>query len=207
MWEYSERVKVKTNFCPECMDENIKVSFEEKLLERKDGWSQVKYMTPVISCRSCGQVSDAPEHKDASYDAACIAMGGLPPMEIRRIRKELGFTSAEKFADLLGVGKATVKRWEARISFPDRNQIRLINILCTVGSEKFIEFSDIQRLFKGGKIKSAVQDDGFQNTDTKVIDLDGYRKTFSSSAGKMSDNSLYGELGRQALFKDRMIGS
>lgn len=206
MFEYSEKVKVKTKYCPECMDENIKVDYEWKELEEKEGWHLVRYMTPVISCQTCGKVSDAPEHKDASYDAASIAMGGLPPMEIKRIRKELGFTSAEKFAAILGVGKATVKRWEARISFPDKNQMRLINILCTVGAEQFAKFSDIQSLFMGSKIKAMNPENEKGKRQNKIINLDSYRKIFSVSAGDVSESGIHKKLELQDAFRKRMVG-
>lgn len=199
MFEYNEKVNVKTRFCPECMDENINIEHRLHNLELKDGWSEVKYFMPVISCNACGLVSDAPEGADATHDAACVAMGVLPPMEIKRIRKDLGFSSAEKFATFLGVGKATVKRWEARISFPDRNQIKLINILKLVGIERFEQFSSIEALLEGGAIKT-------KNRENNIIDFPKYRQVFTSYAGSSPNSSLKIALEEQETFTKRMIG-
>ena len=199
MFEYNEKVKVKTKFCPECMDEDVDIDYAPHDLELREGWSKVKYLMPVVSCNVCGSISDAPEGIDATHDAACIAMGLLPPMEIKRIRKELGFTSAEKFAVFLGVGKATVKRWEARISFPDRNQIKLINILKLVGVEQFKRFSSIDPLFEGGAIR-------VKNKESNIIEFPKYRQVFSSYAGNTTDSTLSSALEEQESFTKRMIG-
>ena len=153
MFEYLEKTAVKVGICPQCMADDIVVSHIEQDLPLREGWSPVRYLLPKITCNKCGEVSDALEARDAVHDASCVAMGLLPPKEIKRIRKELGFSNAVDFARFLGVGDSTVKRWEARISFPDKNQIKLINIAQTLGIQAFAEFSSLERLYEGGKIK------------------------------------------------------
>ena len=153
MFEYLEKISVKAKICPECMANDVVVDHVLADLPLKNGWSPVRYFLPKITCNECGEVSDALEARDAVHDASCVAMGLLPPKEIKRIRKELGFSNAVDFARFLGVGDSTVKRWEARISFPDKNQIKLINIAQTYGVEAFAKFSSLEGLYEGGKIK------------------------------------------------------
>lgn len=153
MFEYLEEISVKAKICPECMSKDVVVGHVLANLPLREGWSPVRYFLPKITCNECGEVSDALEARDAVHDASCVAMGLLPPKEIKRIRKELGFSNAVDFARFLGVGDSTVKRWEARISFPDKNQIKLINIAQTLGIQAFAEFSSLERLYEGGKIK------------------------------------------------------
>jgi DNA-binding transcriptional regulator YiaG len=183
MFEYKEKITIKSRFCPECMSDNVKPNHVLHQLEIKDGWAQVSFFLPVITCGDCQATSDALEAKDAVHDASCIAMGVLPPREIKRIRKEMGFSNAVDFAKFLGVGESTVKRWEARISFPDKNQMKLINIAKIVGVENFKNFASLQSLFEGGSIK--VKREG-----AEVVELDTRRTkkaTFSHSYGSASD--------------------
>lgn len=69
----------------------------------------------VFTCADCGFESMVPSEQDALVHATWNAYrqrhGFLAPDTIIRFRKELGLTQ-ESFANYLGVGVASVKRWE-----------------------------------------------------------------------------------------------
>ena len=201
MFEYKEKIKIKSRFCPECMSDNVKLDHVLHELEIKQGWIQVSFFLPVVSCNDCQATSNALEAKDAVHDATCIAMGVLPPLEIKRIRKEMGFSNAVDFAKFLGVGESTVKRWEARISFPDRNQMKLINIAKIVGVENFSKFSALDGLFEGGAITKV-------NTAGNVLDLEEIREQrksiFLLSQANLSDKELVRQEEKASTFTQRI---
>lgn len=69
----------------------------------------------VFTCADCGFETMVPSERDAIVHATWAAYrerhGFLAPEAIIRFRKELGQTQ-ESFANYLGVGVASVKRWE-----------------------------------------------------------------------------------------------
>ena len=52
----------------------------------------------------------------------------MNPQEIKAIRKKTGL-NAEKFGDLVGVGKKTVEAWEQGVRNPSRSALKLIEII------------------------------------------------------------------------------
>ncbi len=54
-------------------------------------------------------------------------MGLLSPWEIRNIRKELD-VNAQDFAKALGLGVASIKRWESRAKYPGRSASILMKL-------------------------------------------------------------------------------
>ena len=203
MFRYLEKIQIKLRICPDCMSDNVKTEHVLTELPIKEDWQKVHYYKPLIKCQDCGVTSDAVEGKMATHDAACLAMGLLPPKEIKRIRNELGFTNAVEFARFLGVGDSTVKRWEARITFPDKNQIKLINIAVCVGKDAFKAFSSFERLFAVSNIQHIASEDN-------VVELDQIRmrrkEAFSASQGSATDEELDARAQRAADFNRRMIG-
>lgn len=70
---------------------------------------------PLVKCQKCGSVSvfgGILEFAALSIAAEMLSRAELEPMEIRFLRKRLGYTQ-EDLAQHLGVDRATVNRWEA----------------------------------------------------------------------------------------------
>src|SRR4051812_18028822 len=66
---------------------------------------------PVQVCDNCGEKLSGPEAARIRHEAICRALRLLAPAEILAIRERLGL-SQEQFAQLTGIGKATISRWE-----------------------------------------------------------------------------------------------
>lgn len=66
---------------------------------------------PVWACSACGSQYAAEGAEEARHAAVCAHLGRLSPQELRELRQANGL-SQEAWADLTGVGIASVKRWE-----------------------------------------------------------------------------------------------
>ncbi len=66
---------------------------------------------PVLVCLACEEIFYGPEAEQAHHRAICKALGLLTPEQIRGVRERLGLSQAE-FAQLTGIGVATLSRWE-----------------------------------------------------------------------------------------------
>ena len=62
------------------------------------------------------------------HAAVCRALGLLTPAEIQAIRERLGPTQAE-FAQLTGIGEATISRWERGRILPNRAMDHYLRLL------------------------------------------------------------------------------
>ena len=65
----------------------------------------------VKVCTACGEIFYGPEAAHAHHLAICKAYHLLTPDEIKGVREQLGKTQ-EEFAELTGIGVATLSRWE-----------------------------------------------------------------------------------------------
>ena len=73
------------------------------LVEAKD--------VPIQVCDACGETFSGPDAAAIRHHAICSALGLLTPAEIKALRERLGKTQQE-FAELTGIGEATISRWE-----------------------------------------------------------------------------------------------
>lgn len=67
---------------------------------------------PVRRCATCGFEFLDRESEKIKLEAICEHLGILSPSGIRRIREHYGMTQAE-FAEITGLGTATLVRWES----------------------------------------------------------------------------------------------
>ncbi len=67
---------------------------------------------PVISCSSCGEQYTDDRAADIRHEAICRFLGRLTPSELRAIRESYGHSQAQ-WAELTGIGLASIKRWES----------------------------------------------------------------------------------------------
>jgi putative zinc finger/helix-turn-helix YgiT family protein len=66
---------------------------------------------PVLECPACGETLYGPDAARVRHQAICRALGLLTPEQIKGVREKLGKKQAE-FAELTGIGVATLSRWE-----------------------------------------------------------------------------------------------
>lgn len=99
----------------------------------------VEFQAEVEMCRKCGQYSipgrvadEFGRRLDVAYRKAA---GLLTVQEIIAARKRLGFKNQREFADYLGVGEASVKRWEAG-ALLDKSNSELIRLKTDLGTAR-----------------------------------------------------------------------
>jgi putative zinc finger/helix-turn-helix YgiT family protein len=101
--------------CPSCGAGPDRWHVVERPIEQAFRGESFAIHGRVFTCADCGFETMDPAEKDALVHATWAAYrqghGLLTPEAIMRFRKELGLTQ-EAFADYLGVGVASVKRWE-----------------------------------------------------------------------------------------------
>jgi putative zinc finger/helix-turn-helix YgiT family protein len=101
--------------CPSCGAGPDRWRVEERPIEQTFRGESVAIPGRVFTCADCGFETMVPSEREALVHATWAAYrerhGLLTPEAIIRFRKQLGQTQ-ETFADYLGVGVASVKRWE-----------------------------------------------------------------------------------------------
>ncbi len=99
--------------CPQCGKTNVRKRKVRLSAEAKG--DRVEFPMRAFACRGCGFTmvdgKDMPEYMRLAADAYRTRHGLLTSEEIRARRKALRMSQA-KFAEHLGVGVASVKRWE-----------------------------------------------------------------------------------------------
>lgn len=129
----SERPAEQEGRCPTC---NVGHLHNKVITDRfeyeVDGKTQtvVAENVPVRECDNagCGERLSGPEAARTRHEAICHAFGLLTPREIQAIRERLG-PSQERFAQLTGIGIATISRWERGRLLQNRaydNLLRLV---------------------------------------------------------------------------------
>lgn len=83
---------------------------------------------PVHSCASCGRSYRGSDAGSIEHEAVCRHLGLLTPDEIRAIRRQFGMSRAE-FAEVTGLGEATIARWERGAVTQNRANDRFLRIV------------------------------------------------------------------------------
>ncbi len=109
-----ERKEQRERRCPSCgrgalVARVIRDEFEYG--PEDDRITVVAECVPVLECPACGETLYGPDAARARHQAICRALGLLTPEQIKGVREKLGKKQAE-FADLTGIGVATLSRWE-----------------------------------------------------------------------------------------------
>jgi putative zinc finger/helix-turn-helix YgiT family protein len=121
----------------ECLNCNNQVMIESNLrFEQELKGVIVEFVAPANKCPKCGMVVSTPEQKRTGMirmaDAYREKCKLLTSSEIREFRRKLGDMGQEKFAEFLGVGVASLKRWET-YSIQDPSSDELIRLKCDSG--------------------------------------------------------------------------
>ncbi|HEY6254395.1 MAG TPA: type II TA system antitoxin MqsA family protein [Xanthobacteraceae bacterium] len=100
--------------CGCCGAEDIRMSFETERFNYKTENGEVVELSaqvPVWACPNCDEQYTDERAEDIRHAAVCQYLGRLTPAEIRRLREGINLSQSQ-WADLTGVGIASVKRWE-----------------------------------------------------------------------------------------------
>ena len=99
--------------CPQCGEASITTYWHHDIFTYGSGASAAKLHVdlPVRRCASCDLEFLDHEGERLRHEAVCRHLGVLSPAEIADIRKRFGMTRAV-FAELTGLGPATLNRWE-----------------------------------------------------------------------------------------------
>jgi putative zinc finger/helix-turn-helix YgiT family protein len=117
--------------CPTCnkgwlRDKIITERFEFEVDGKTKG--VVADNVPLSECDNCGERLSGPEAARIRHEAICRTFGLLTPGEIQSIRERLGL-SQERFAQLTGIGVATISRWERGRLLQNRAMDRYLRLL------------------------------------------------------------------------------
>ena len=99
--------------CPQCAADAVTTFRHYDTFRYGSGESAVDLSVnlPLRRCGSCGFEFLDDEAERLKHEAVCEHLGVLSPSAIRQIRKSHGMTRAA-FAEVTGLGEATLNRWE-----------------------------------------------------------------------------------------------
>ena len=109
----NQRIDEPPPECPECGEPAVTTRMTPQTFGYGNPENPVPLEAdvPVRVCGCCGfEYLDKDGH-EAQHTAVCRHFGVLTPAEIRHLRERHGLSRAE-FADLTGLGEATIARWE-----------------------------------------------------------------------------------------------
>ena len=92
----------------------------------------LKVVLPVRRCDACDIEFLDEVSEDLKHTALCEHFGVLTPDEIRRIRELHGMTRA-RFAEVTGIGEASLNRWENALNIQTHAYDRYLRLLALPG--------------------------------------------------------------------------
>ena len=117
--------------CPQCGEKGaVTTSLYPHTFRYGSGESAVDLTVelPLRRCSSCEFEFLDDEAERLEHEAICKHLGVLPPTEIERIRRRHGMTRAI-FAQVTGLGEATLNRWENGIKIQTLANDRYLRLL------------------------------------------------------------------------------
>lgn len=120
--------------CPQCGNDTLTTHWHQDTFKYGTGDSVVtlKVDLPVRSCQSCDLQFLDHEGESLRHEAVCRHLGLLTPNEILGIRKTYGMSRAA-FAEITGLGEATLARWENGAVIQNQANDRYLRLLSLQG--------------------------------------------------------------------------
>ena len=124
------KVVQPTLSCPICGEENIITVWHPHTFKYGTGKCAANLFAcvPVRQCNPCDFEYLDEEAERLKHIAVCNHLGVLTPEDIRKIRKNNGMTRAA-FADVTGLGEASLNRWEKGLSIQNHSNDRYLRLL------------------------------------------------------------------------------
>jgi putative zinc finger/helix-turn-helix YgiT family protein len=111
------------DFCPACDAADHPFALIQRETEQDFRGETFRVTSPALQCRHCGFGMLGPGHLEAlriaTHDAYRRKHGFLTSGEILSRRKAMGL-SQKRFAEYLGVGSASIERWESGTLVQDK---------------------------------------------------------------------------------------
>ncbi len=100
--------------CQFCESNTVKRVSLKQEFQYGVGEQQVTLLAtvPVWTCQECGEQYEDDDAEIIRHDVVCRHLGRLTPTELRKIRRNAGYSQAG-WAELTGIGVASIKRWES----------------------------------------------------------------------------------------------
>lgn len=111
--------------CPLC-EEPATTSVEEHTFTH--GKTDLTAVLPIRRCAACDLEFIDSVGERIRREAVCHHFGILSPWEIRAIREQRNL-SRSRFAEITGLGEATIKRWESGVISQNRGNDRYLRLL------------------------------------------------------------------------------
>jgi len=127
--------------CPECGKGQLFLIYESEEFDYELGDEKLRVKVenvPLEKCDQCGEVIAGTSAFRLRHDAICRTAGFYTPSEIRELRENLGLSQTE-FAQLAGVGTATVSRWERGRLLQNRGNDNLLFLLTLESNRKLLQ--------------------------------------------------------------------
>ena len=120
--------------CPLCGGDGIATITHRHTFQHGLGESafEVTVTLPVRRCDPCDIEYLDEVGEELKHTALCEHFGVLTPNEIRRIREHHGMTRA-RFAELTGIGEASLNRWENALNIQTHAYDRYLRLLALPG--------------------------------------------------------------------------
>ena len=116
--------------CPLCGREEVITSWKDHTFSYGSGKSEVELTVnvPVQRCDACEFEYLDESSERLKHDAICRHLGVLSPTEIRRIREGHQVTRS-RFAQVTGLGEASLNRWENGLNIQTHANDRYLRLL------------------------------------------------------------------------------
>ena len=123
--------------CPLCASQAIRTSVYRETFPHGTGESLVEIAVdvPVRYCGACDFYFQDQEAERLKQDALCRHLGVLTPREIRNIRMKYEMSRSD-FAQLTGIGEASLNRWENGINVQ------------TVANDRYLRLIALPQVFR-----------------------------------------------------------
>ena len=126
--------------CPLCAGEAITTTQHRQAFTYGSGESAVELTVtvPVRRCNACDLEYLDEVAERLKHEAVCEHFGVLPPREIRRVRAHYRMTRA-RFAQVTGLGEASLNRWENGINIQTLANDRYLRLLARPENIRHLE--------------------------------------------------------------------
>ena len=116
--------------CPQCEDNRVTTSIQDYKYVYGTGDSAVKLNVkiPVHECFQCELQYTDWEADEIKHNALCQHFGVLNPNQIKQLREQYDM-SRSAFAQLTGLGEASLNRWEKGINVQNLANDRFLRLL------------------------------------------------------------------------------
>lgn len=117
--------------CPQC-DGPVQTTWTDQTMTWGSGdlASNIPVSVPLRTCNAC-DLQYLDEHGERlRHEAICRHLGVLSPAEIQSIRKGYGMSRAS-FANVTGLGEATISRWENSLVIQNLANDRYLRLAAT----------------------------------------------------------------------------